>query len=251
MNTSERVIDIIELLASAAGPCGVSEISRQLGIGKNSTFRILSALEERGWIQQDVETKKYSLTGTLAGIAYKALSLLDIQRVSLPYLHELEAITGETSALCIRVNQERMFVNSVPSHHEVCRIVPLGIRHNLWYGSAGKVMLAFMPEAEVDTVMQTYKDTNDPVTPASQTAIEALRKELIEIRKQGFAIGAEERSASVCGVAAPIFNHEQNVVGSLGVSGPMPRFNVDLALQYGPIVKDKAKKVSTLLGATL
>ena len=85
--------------------------------------------------------------------------------------------------------------------------------------------------------------------PVSDATIEALLAELVEIRKQGFATGIGERNRGVCGVAAPIFDHSQKVVASLGVSGPLPRFNMELALQYGPLVKSEADKISTRLGA--
>ena len=126
MNTSERVIDIMDTLASSDGPCGVSEISRKLEIGKDNVFRILTALEEKGWVQQDIVTKKYSLTGAMARVALKALSQLDIQQVSLPFLHELQQATGETSALSIRVDLERMIIRCLPSNHNVRHIVTVG-----------------------------------------------------------------------------------------------------------------------------
>ena len=144
MNTAERVVDILDAVASAGVPCGVSELSRQLKIGKNNIFRILSALEDKGWIEQDTETKKYRLTGAMAEVAFRALSQLDIQEISLPYLHELQQMTGETSALVIRVELERMFISCVPSNQ--CRPpcqCPWVNAAKLWRGSGGKAILAF------------------------------------------------------------------------------------------------------------
>ena len=250
MNTSERVIDIIDTLASAGGPCGVSEISRQLGIGKNNVFRILSALESRGWVHQDIETKKYSLTGAMARVALKALSQLDIQEVSLPYLHELQQATGETSALSIREELERMFINSIPSSHNVRHVVAVGERRQLWYGSGGKAILAFMTEEEIEAVLDQFKKTGVSVLARGQAiTVESLCEELTQIRKQGFAVAAGERYSEVCGVSAPIFNHNQEVVGCISVSGPVSRFDREKALLHSALIMEKAKKISSILGA--
>lgn len=250
MNTPERVIDILDTLASAAGPCGVSEISRHLGIGKNNVFRILSALESKGWVQQDAETKKYSLTGAMAEVALRALSHLDIQKVSLPYLHELQQATGETSAISIRVELERMFINCIPSNHNIRHIVTVGERRQLWYGSGGKAILAFMAEEEIEAVLDKFSRSGVSVLPGGQAVtIESLRDELAQIRKQGYAVAAGERQSEVCGVSAPIFNHNHNVVGCISVSGPMSRFNRDRALQCSGLVMEKAQKISSILGA--
>lgn len=249
MNATERVVDIVETLAAAPGACGVSEISRRLGIGKSSVYRTLTALEDKGWVQQDSETKKYSLTGALARVGFKAVSQLDIQEVASAHLNHLQEVTGETSALCVRTDLERVYIDSVPSKHEVRQVMTLGKRFNLWYGSAGKVMLAFMPEDEIEAVVSKFRESDDPVIPPSQFAVEALRDELAEIRKQGFSAGLGQRNSQVCSVAAPIFNHEQEVVASLIVSGPLPRFNLKLALDYSTLVMDEAKQISASLGA--
>ena len=251
MNATERVVDIVETLAAASGACGVSEISRQLGIGKSSVYRTLAALEDSGWVQQDSETRKYSLTGALARVGFNALSQLDIQEVASPHLHHLQDVTGETSALCLRTDLERVYIDSVPSTHELRQVLTLGKRFNLWYGSAGKVMLAFMPEEEIEAVLAKFMASDDPVVRPSQSAMEALRAELAEIRRQGFSAGLGQRNTQVCSVAAPIFNHEQKVVASLVVSGPLPRFNLELALHCSTLVADEARKISRSLGAEI
>jgi DNA-binding IclR family transcriptional regulator len=250
MNTPERVIDILDTLASANSPLGVSEISRQLKIGKNNVFRILSALEIKGWVQQDMESKKYSLTGAMARVALNALSQLDIQKVSLPYLHELQQATEETSALSIRVELERMFIHCIPSNQTIRHVVTVGERRELWIGSGGKTILAFMTEEEIKTVLKQFSNSGVSVLPGGQAVtVESLNEELAQIRKQGYAVAAAERFSEVCGVSAPIFDHNQQVVGSISVSGPMSRFGKGKALQCSGLVIEKAKKISSILGA--
>jgi IclR family acetate operon transcriptional repressor len=250
MNTPERVIVILDELASADGPCSVSELSRQLGIGKVNILRVLTALEEKGWIEHDPETKKYNLTGAMAEVGFQALSRLDIQKITLPYLHELQAATRETSALLVRVEMERMFINCIPSDHEIRHMVPLGKRMPLWYGSGGKCILAFMSENEIETVLSQIPNNGSPALPAGQTiSVESLRAELEEIRRQGFSLGSGERQTGTCGVSAPIFNHHQLVIGAIGISGPTTRLDRAKTLEFSTIVAEKARKISIRLGA--
>ena len=250
MNTSERVIDIMDTLASTDGPTGISEISRQLGIGKNNIFRILSALEEKGWVWQDIETKRYSLTGAMARVALKALAQLDIQEVSLHYLHELQQETGETSALSIKEEMERTFIHCVPSNYQVRHVVTVGARRELWYGSGGKAILAFMKDDEIETILKQFNASGVSELANGQVITgELLREELNQIRKQGYAVAAGERNPDACGVSAPIFDHNHEVVGSISVSGPISRFDKEKAVKYSELIMEKAKKISSALGA--
>jgi DNA-binding IclR family transcriptional regulator len=252
MNTAERLVTILDALASAGGPCGVSELSRQLKLGRCAIFRLLSALEDQGWVAQNTETEKYSLTGAIAEVAFRALSQLDIQKISGPCLQELQQATGETSALCIRVELERMFISSVPSNHALRHLVNVGIRLKMWYGWGGKSILAFMTDDEIEAVLSQFNNSGDSVLASGQiVTVESLREELSEIRKQGFVVSAGARTSELLGVSAPIFDHRQQVVGSIGVSGPTPRFDMGKAIQYSTLIMEKAKKISMTLGAKL
>lgn len=250
MNTAERVVDIVDLLASAPGPCGISEISRQLKIGKNNIFRILSALEHKGWVQQDNDTKKYAITGAMAEVAFRALFQLDIQKVSLPYLRELQSATGETSALHIKVELQRMCIHSMPSSNPIRHIVEVGTGSPLWYGSGGKAILAFMSADEIEAVFNIFTNSGVSELPSGQPiTVDTLREQLDLIRTQGFALASGERFTGVCGVSAPIFNHTQNVIGCISVSGPEARFDKEKALHYSGLIVENARKISSIMGA--
>jgi DNA-binding IclR family transcriptional regulator len=250
MNTAERVVDILDLLASAAGPSGISEISRQLKIGKNNIFRILSALEIKGWVQQDFETKRYALTGAMAEVAFRALFQLDIQKVSLPYLRELQAITGETSALHIKVELQRICIHSIPSSNPIRHMVEVGAGSPLWYGSGGKAILAFMSEEETKAVLDIFSSSGVSELASGQAVtVKSLLDQLDLIRAQGFALASGEHFTGVCGVSAPIFNHTQSVIACISVSGPETRFERERALHYSGLILEKARNISSIMGA--
>ena len=253
MNTPEKVVAILEAMALADGMSGISDLSRQLGVGKNNIFRILSALVDKGWVTQDDESKKYGLTGAMAGVAFRALSQLDIQKISAPHLEDLAHITGETSALTVRVELERMFLNYVPSVHEIRQVVPLGRRLKLWKGSGGKAMLAFMSEEDIQTVLNQFveetKDEDTQNASGQLVTVESIREELALIKQRGFAVGSGERTSGIVGISAPIFNHKNEVAGAISVSGPLPRFDTEKALNCSEFLMGKAKMISSALGS--
>lgn len=170
----------------------------------------------------------------------------------MPYLVELLAISGETSALDIRVALERMFINCIPSSHNVRHIVTVGERSPLWVGSGGKAILAFMTDEDIKAVLNIFSDSGVSVLANGQPiTVESLNAELAQIRKQGFALAAGERFPDVCGVSAPIFNHNQEVIGCISLSGPISRFDGERALQHSSLVMEKAQNISWILGANV
>ena len=77
---------------------------------------------------------------------------------------------------------------------------------------------------------------------------EKLREELVEIRRQGFAVSNAERAAGTCSVAAPVFDGGGRVVGSVSVGGPELRFDLEIAARHGPLVREAAEKISLQMG---
>jgi DNA-binding IclR family transcriptional regulator len=115
MEITKKVLSIMNLLAQR--PTGVTEISKQLGIGKSTVSRTLSALENEQWVAQDINTKKYKVSFKMIQLSLSILSRIDLRNISLPYMNELRRLTGETVILNIRVDLERVCIEH---HYKRC-----------------------------------------------------------------------------------------------------------------------------------
>jgi len=251
MNTAERVTKILDMLA-LEGPCGISDLSRELCMGKNNVLKILADLEALGWVHLEIETKKYGLTGNMVAVAIKALTQLEIGRISLPYLYELQQATTETSTLSIRVELERIFINCISSNQAIRHVVNPGERRPLWSGSGGRAMLAFMDDTDVEKVLDQFKQSTGQIQDEDRyISVESIREDLIQIRKQGFALTNGHVDLEIFGASAPIFNYNQELVGCINISGPASRFTKEKTLQYSTLLVEKAKKISSIMGAKL
>lgn len=249
MNATERVVAIVSYIASSESPSGVTEVSKKLGLSKSSAYRALSSLKNAKWVTQDSDTKKYSLGPTLLELGLSMTSRIDLRSASLPFLNELRNKTHEATTLSARVGMERIYIDQIESEHEVRWRVELGKRFPLWLGAPGKAMLAYMDEKEIETVIENLGDSGTHIYVSGQVVdIDKLRKELTEIKRQGYAISSSERLVAVAAVAAPIFGRDRQVMGAISLGGPMPRFSVEQAMHYGPLVSEVARKISQRLG---
>jgi DNA-binding IclR family transcriptional regulator len=122
----------------------------------------------------------------------------------------------------------------------------VGHRLPLYAGSAGKAILAFLPDAKVQEILQSSPLT--PFTPQTFTDRDRLLAEIHKIRQQGYSISVGEWISEAAGVAAPILRQGAEVVGALSISGPGSRFVPEKVDQYARDVVQAAGQLSQMMG---
>jgi DNA-binding IclR family transcriptional regulator len=245
----ERVINILNYLASSQKPCEVREISKQLRIEKSSVSRVLAVLKKLKWVDQ-LPDSTYILGDKPLEFGLSIISRVDLRKIAQPYLTELNNVTHETSALTIRMGFEEIYMDQVESKFPVRLVLQLGGREVLWRGATGKAMLAYMDSGEVDQVFEELKKSSRITLVSGKVlVINKLLEEIAEVRKQGFAVSIAERSQAAACVASPIIDRNNKVAGCISVTGPLPRFNEETAKGYGPLLKKAAQDISAKLGS--
>lgn len=249
MGAIDQVIRIMIYLASKNGVHGVTEIARELDVNKTTVYRILSALRRAEWVTRDPETRRYTLGSEVTGFALRLVSGIELRKISLPYLYELRDASGETVMLSVRTGLERMYVEQIQGLHEVRQIVELGRRYPLWCGAPGKSILSHMEESEQEMVLDNLVRSGVHILASGQIIdIGQLRKELAEIKRQGFSVTCGERIQGTTAVAAPLFSKSHRILGAISIGGPVQRFSIDLATQFGKKVGEAARQISLRLG---
>lgn len=249
MDGEARLTSILDYMAKHKTPCRVTELSKQLRITKSSVCRTLMSLERLKWVVQ-LPSEEYVLGDKTLEFSLLVLSGIEIRSASLPYLEELNNITKETVGLIIRIDMEDICIDQVESENLVRHVLMLGSKHPLWTGATGKVILANMDDSEIEEVIGSLSKLGNVVLASGQLLdIDKLKNELAEIRRTGYAISLGELTAMAVAVAAPIFERNK-VVGSIAVTGPLPRFDEKLARSYGDLVVRTARNISMRLGST-
>jgi DNA-binding IclR family transcriptional regulator len=250
LNTVDRLIAIMSYLASANNPKKLTEIAKQLGFSKASTYRILCSLEKGQWVIRNTETGKYSVGYEILELGRSLLSNIDVKVVGMPHLIRLRDVTGETVGLSIYVGKERMFIEEMQSNHELRYITPLGKRLPLWCGAVGKVILANINKDEADAILNELRQLGVPRLASGQILdIARLHRELAMIRRQGFAISREERERGTSAVAAAIFDHNNEIIGAINICGPCERFQKDVLKKHCVLVREAAENINQQMGA--
>ena len=242
----QRVIDILDCFTLEKPSLGVREVARTIDLSSSTTGRLMSAMRDLRILSQDPVTKTYSIGSrvlTWAGI-YTATS--DLRAIALPIMVNLLESTRETISLYVLEGKERVCIERLESPEPVRITARVGRKIPLYAGSAGKCMLAFMPEAKREDILSKIVMT--PLTSATIKDKDTLRKDLELAQKEGCAVSLGEWILEASGVAAPIFNEFSVLVAALTISGPGQRFTEEKIKEYKELAKEKALEISTNLG---
>ena len=226
---------------------GVREVARQTGLSPSTAGRVMLALKDAGLLFQDPETRLYTLGAKVLTWAEVYAASFDIRKLALPAMQELHRNTQETISLYVLEGNDRVCIERMESPHSVRIVARIGRRLPLHAGSAGKLMLAFLPPERQEEILC---EKLSPFTANTLTDPDKLRRELVEIRRRGFAISCGEWLSDAAGVAAPILDSKGELVASLTISGPVQRFTDDRVADYGALIMKVSAQISSQLGYT-
>jgi IclR family KDG regulon transcriptional repressor len=235
---------ILEHLARADRPQGVTDVAVALGLSKSSVHRPLTTLLRLGYVDQELDSGRYVASLKLWEVGSSVLARLDLKRVAAGPMAELAAATGETVHLSILDGRDVVHIDKIECDHPIRAYSRVGGRVPAHCIATGKAMLAFQPESLIEAVAAN-------LTPAtSETVVDRPRLlvELAQIRRNGIAISRGGWEPGVDGIAAPIRDLTGSVVAGVGISGPAIRLRSRQCARHAPLVADAAARISRALG---
>lgn len=245
IETVDRALQILELFENETS-LGLVEIGQRVGLSKSTVHRLLKTLETRGYIYQDVATRRYRLGVKLIHLGLNMLNQLDIREIAQPIMRQLVSVAGETTTLVILNDCSGICIEKIDSPHririftEVGRVIPL---HS---GALGKAILAYQPEERIREILRKKRGEIPPGV--LEDGPDNIMRDLEKIREMGYALSFGELTPGAAALAAPIRNHLGEVVASLGFAGPANRFSSRDLAELTAALKESAAKISGMLG---
>lgn len=246
LQTLNRAIAVLDSFTRERPQLGVREVARRINLSTTTTGRLLAALKTLGILTQNPETRAYAIGPRVLTWAEIYSATQDVRNLALPAIQELHAKTRETISLYLLDGDERVCIERLESPQTVRITQRVGRRLPLYAGSAGKVMLAFLPpERQADYLARIPLIQ---LTPATIVDPMVLAGELRKIRECGIAVSYGEWIADAAGVAAPILDQNGAVIAGLSISGPLQRFTGENVPGYCEEVLRVAAQISKSLG---
>lgn len=242
-----RALKLLEVMAEEAAPLTLTELRAKTGLSAATVHRLLRTLAHYDFVQQDKHMGEYRLGSKVLEMGSAVLSSLDVRTVARPVLEELVERSRETANLAVYKGREVVYIDQVESHRMVMQIFArVGSHGPVHCTGAGKALLAYQSEKEIEAVLQ---EGLPAFTANTITQPDLLRRELRKIRLAGVSIDMEELEEGVRCVSAPVRDFTGNVVASLSLSGPSNRYTAEYIKEtLVPIAKKASYKISARMG---
>lgn len=239
----ERMMSVLETIAAAGRSVSVAELQATTGLPRPSCYRLLQALREHGLV--DATDGQYRLGGRLRRLAVLGWSDGDVVSATAPSLTAAADEWAEAVFLSrFRDDGVEIIHVETPSDPTVSFVHPgLGYRPR-HACSCAKAILAFTTDEVRDRVLATPLR---PYTEHTKTTTDAVRGELDEIRRVGFAECVEEIESGVASVAAPVLVDGVGPAFSVGVIGPIRRFPTTRRARLGAELVTMTARLSSVL----
>lgn len=219
VKSATRTLDIIEYVVAHDRPLVAQEIAIALGIPVSSLSYLLGTLVDRAYLAR--EGRRYSAGPGLERLQARSGGFALAERAA-PLVRTLRVQLNETTSFFIRTGWEVEALVTEPSAHALRYSITTGERLPMHALAGGKALLAALPPEDLDRYFG--ESERQRFTPATVIAEKALRRDLAEVGRIGFAVTDEEYSLGIRGIAR-VVRVGGEVVGSLSIGVPKARFD--------------------------
>jgi DNA-binding IclR family transcriptional regulator len=222
VKSAETTFEVLDALKDLDG-AGVTELAQHLDIPKSTVHNYLSTLEQEEYVVNRDGVYEVGLRFLeLGAYARHRQKLFEIAK---PEVDRLAEETGELANILVEEHGRGSYLYRARGDKAVQVKAHVGTRVPLHTTALGKAILAHMPTERVDAIVDRHGLGGEASKSISSRA--ELEQELADVRERGVAFDDEERLEGLRCVAAPVLNHDTEIIGAISVSGPTNRFRGD------------------------
>jgi len=245
----EKMFNIIETMADNHGPMRLQDISRKVKYPASTVLRMLNSMVSCGYVYQDADTLKYSLSPKFSKIGEAVRSQYRIQDIVRPHLIELTERCHESSCLAIEDNMMVVYLDVVESADKMLRTFQkIGKEAPMHCTGVGKLLLLNYSPSQIKEFVE--KKGLEMLTQNTITTYEELLEELETVRQQGYAMDNEECEDGARCIAAPIRDYSGKIIAGISISGPTNRITLKRIKPLKDILLEISSRISEKLGYT-
>lgn len=246
-STVLKALSLLDYFSEQRPAIGLSTFAKLSGFNKATTLRFLVALESKGFVEQNEESRMYNLGPAFLRFSQLREASFPLTEAVMSVLRDLNAATGETSHASIRSGNALATIGVVESTRANRVIVEMGEALPLHATASGLIYLAFSEQAFVSEVLAQPLAS---FTPDTLTQTDRIRDCLANFRKTAIAHAPGSYEEDVLGIAAAFFEPGGAVCGTVATALPNSRATDAHIARIEAAVTNAANRLSHMRGAS-
>ena len=211
---AKNVLSVLRYVASQAGPVGAAAIARDVDLPRSTTYHLLSALVDDGFVVHLPEERKYALGVTAHELGTGYSRQAPLQRLSRFPMAQLVERTKRTAHLAVMHGREVIYIIEERAKRQSALVTNPGVRLPAHLTASGRAMLASMTP---DQLAALYPGPEAFPTryEAGVHSVTALNELLEKIRAAGYSWEQDEVSEGFSSIAVPVLDRSEHAVASV------------------------------------
>ncbi|HZK54279.1 MAG TPA: IclR family transcriptional regulator [Desulfosporosinus sp.] len=248
VHSVDKALAVLEALGRV-DEIGISDLNRELGIGKGTIHRLITTLRINGYVEQ-TETEKYRMSLKLFEMGNKVVNRLGIRKIANPYMEQIARDTKETVNLGVLDGGEVIYIERIESLEPLRMGLEVGTRVPVYCSALGRAIISYYTPDEINNILTSIvnKGRMTQRTENTVTDPKILMKRMQIIKEQGYSFEDEEIATGLRCVAAPIFNFTGKVVAAVSIASPKVRLTDEVLPEFVALLKKSTKEISIRLG---
>lgn len=244
IKSDQTVIAIIEYIEEN-GPARIVDISSELEVSNGTVHKHLSTLSDMGYAYKS--NGKYSLSMRFLEVGGSLRNRNPLCKEAEETINRLVQETDQLIAFSIKEMGIGYFTHVRNDRYGLSNLSPIGQAFPLHHNASGQAMLAKTEDSEVKRM---YNDERlDAATPHTISSMDELYDKINIIRKNGYAVGIEERIERVGSISASIKDPETGQIGAISINGPIGKASkYKFEDQFSEVILRAADEISFQLG---
>ncbi len=243
-STIERVLDILDAVASSSKPLSATEINDELNLPKATAHRLCTELEARGYLLKQINGKSYVPGNRLRDVAVGVLANARFSATRHAILTRLSEAVGETCNIAYPDGLYMAYSDRVETKAPLRLQFPIGMRVPLYCTASGKLYLSTLPRARRKSIVGKLK--LEALAKNTITDPEELLEQIEEINRTEVSIDNQELYDDIIAIAVPIKDKQGRFYSSLAIQAPTTRVSMDDRDKYVPLLREAAQELSNL-----
>lgn len=239
LSTVQKIGPVLDLFSVKNSEWGTTEVATALQMSKSSAHALLTTMAEVGLLERTSQAR-YRLGWRLLVLGRTAMLSADYRRPIAQAMRQMVGRWGETMHFAVYERGSAVYVDKLEGRQSIALGTSIGTRLPAHASAVGKVLLAHRREA--------LDGPHVRLTPQTITDHRGLTRELAAVRERGLAFDNQESVRGISCVAAPVWDRDGSLVGSISLATSTERLGLRRRV-YAEQIVETCRQVSHALGA--